>query len=181
MERVEYVKSEEMGECIGVVGPLLFRESLHLSLSLYLFRKSTSYQLIILRIIMCILPAGWWMIHRHLRWADEGGCKAPWIVSIVVSCSTMNYVNRWTGDINYPPRQIFRVLVMGWINVLEINLLGELLSRINNWISRIFRAQNPSGDAILRGRRRTNESFWKREMFVQELFAYCIRIFDYAE
>lgn len=70
------------------------------------------------------------------------------MVSIVVSCSTMNYVNRWTGDINYPPRQIFRVLVMGWINVLEINLLGELLSRIGNWISRIFRAQNPYGDAI---------------------------------
>lgn len=91
----------------------------------------------------------------------EGGCKAPWIVSIVVSCSTMNYVNRWTGDINYPPRQIFRVLVMGWINVLEINLLGELLSRINNWISRIFRAQNPSGDIILQGRKGTNESFGK--------------------
>lgn len=167
--------------CRGRWSSPFSRVSPSLSLSLYLFCKSTSYQLIILRIIMCILPAGWWMIHRHLRWADEGGCKAPWIVSIVVSCSTMNYVNRWTGDINYPPRQIFRVLVMGWINVLEINLLGELLSRINNWISRIFRAQNPSGDAILRGRRRTNESFWKREMFVQELFAYCIRIFDYAE
>lgn len=33
--------------------------SLSVSVSLYLFRKSTSYQLIILRIIICILPAGW--------------------------------------------------------------------------------------------------------------------------
>lgn len=68
---------------------------------------------------------------------------------------------------------------MGWINVLEINLLGELLlSRIGNWISRIFRAQNPYGDAITRNVKCLLKSYlhivleyfeiWKWNYFVVE-------------